>query len=158
MDLQALYHAALVTHIIGLSMMAGLTLADYIMFRQFWKIFHVDLEKARGIRTATSKLPVLLATGFILLVLSGVTMMAITHGVFGEQLWFRIKFALVVIIFVNAMVVGRRQGGKLNKALFQPDTSSSYGLAGIRNNIRLFHLAQMVLFITIFSLSVFKFN
>lgn len=160
MNLQTLYHLALVTHIIGLTTMAGATLADYILFKQFWKQYYLAKEKGMAVLETLSKLPMLMGIGILLLLLSGFTMMGITHGVFGEQLWFRIKFALVIIIILNGIVLGRRQGLKLRKLLVDnsPGKNQPSELLKIKGNIRLFHLSQILLFLVVFVLSVFKYN
>src|SRR5260221_6489995 len=115
--MQTLYQIALVAHIIGLATMAGTTLADYVLTKQFWRQYANDRPKAIAINAARSKFPMLFGIGIILLILSGVTMMGITHGAFGEQIWFRIKFGFVILIIVNGAVVGRRQVTKLKNLL-----------------------------------------
>jgi len=141
-------------------MLAGVTLVDFILFKQFWKHLKSDKKEGLAINAAMSKLPALFGIGVILLILSGVGMMAITNGVFGEQVWFRIKIALVVIIIINGLTVGRRQGAKLRKIL--PEVTSENDidsrLLKIRVRLRRFHISQLALFIIIFVLSVFKFN
>src|SRR5215207_6268648 len=108
--MNTLYQIALITHIIGLSTMAGSTLSAYVLSRKFWHQYSSDKSKAIAIHDAASKFPTLFAIGIILLILSGVAMMAITRGAFGEQLWFKIKFGLIIAVIVNGLAVGRRQG------------------------------------------------
>ena len=155
-----LYQIALVTHITGLTIMAGSTLVAYVLSIQFWTQYARDKSKAMAIHEAGSKFPLLFGIGIILLILSGVIMMAITHGAFGEQLWFRIKFGLIVTIILNGLAVGRRQGLKLTKALSEETTGAgnTEKLLKIKSNLRWFHMSQMIFFLTIFTLSVFKFN
>jgi hypothetical protein len=102
----------------------------------------------------------LLGLGIILLIVSGVSMMAITHGVFGEQIWFRIKFGLVIIIIINGLAIGRRQQIKLRKLLDEKTSGNliEARLAKLEKNIGYFHFIQLGLFLTVFVLSVFKFN
>ena len=158
--MQTLYSVALITHIIGITLLAGTTLVDYIITKQFWMQYSKDKMKGAAIYEAMSKVVKLFGIGIILLILSGVTMMAITNGAFGEQIWFRIKFGLVVIIIINGLAFGRRQGIKLRKILSADSAGNSVetSLSKIRSNLRLFHVSQMILFIIIFVLSVFKFN
>jgi hypothetical protein len=87
-------------------------------------------------------------------------MMYITNGAFGEQTWFRIKFALILIIVINALAVGRRQGSKLKKWLSLNTTGESQDaeLRVLKRGMNGFLLAQMFFFLAIFTLSVFKFN
>ena|SRR5713226_5470832 len=160
MAIQTIYYSALVGHIVGLTLMAGTTVSDYIVFRQFWKQVPIDRSKGIVIQRAVSRFPLLFGIGFIFLVISGVTMMAITHGVFGEQIWFRIKFALIIIIIINGLAFGRRQGVKLKRYLSEelPGINGEQNLLRIKRNLGLFHLLQIALFILIYVLSVFKFN
>ena len=155
-----LYHLALVGHIVGLTMAAGTTLVDYVILKQFWKQLAIDRPKGVAILNATSRFPLLFGIGFLLLIISGVTLMAITHGAFGEQSWFRIKMALVVILVINGVAVGRRQGTKLRKILSgeKPGGDVEERLLKLRKNINWFQTCQLALFLAIFILGVFKFN
>ena len=160
MSTQTLYHTALVIHITGLTMMAGTTLADYIMTKQFWKQFATDKQQAFAINKAMSKLVMLFGIGIILLILSGMSMMWLTNGMWGEQLWFRIKFGLVIVIIINGLAVGRRQGNQLRKLVAVEATGENTGtkLLKVKSDLNRFHVAQLALFIIVFVLSVFKFN
>jgi hypothetical protein len=160
MNTQAIYHLSLVTHIVGLTLMAGTTLVQYIIFKKFRKLAALDYSKGITILDSTSRLPGLSGIGIILLILSGVSMMAITHGAFGEQIWFRIKFGLVIIIIINGLAIGRRQGIKLRKLLDEKISGNliEARLLKLENNIGYFHFIQLALFLTVFVLSVFKFN
>jgi len=155
-----IYHIALVTHITGLTMMAGATLAHYITFKQFWKQVRNDKPKGLAIREAMSKLPLLVGIGFILLIISGVGMMAITRGAFGEQIWFRIKFGLIILIILNGLAIGRKQDLKLTKILSEGTSGKDVvaKLLRVKNNLNQYHIAQLAFFLIIFILSVFKFN
>jgi uncharacterized membrane protein SirB2 len=158
--MQSLYNAVLVAHIIGLTMVAGTTLVDYITTGYFWKQYTLDKRNGIAIQQTISKFQFLPAIGLILLIISGVGMMALTRGVFGEQIWFRIKFGLVIIIIINSLAVGRRQGSKLKKLLLAEniDDNSDTKLLKIKNNLRWFHIIQITLFVIVFVLSAFKFN
>jgi len=152
------YHLALVTHITGFTMMAGITLADFVTTKQFWKQYANDKPKAIAINNAMAQFPKFFGIGIILLILSGVAMMAITNGAFGEQLWFRIKFGLVILIIVNGLAIGRRQGTKLRKLLAPGNESTDAKFLKVKSRLNWFHISQITLFTIIFVLSVFKFN
>ena len=160
MNTQAIYHLSLVTHIVGLTLMAGTTLVEFIVFKKFRKMVETDHSKGITILESISRLPSLLGIGIILLIISGVSMMAITHGAFGEQIWFRIKFGLVIIIIVNGLAIGRRQRIKLSKLLNETASGSLIDsrLSKLEKNIGNFHFVQLALFLAVFVLSVFKFN
>ncbi len=148
----------LVLHLTGLILMAGTTFVDYITFKTFWKQFALDTEKSLGLLEATGKFSRLIGIGAALLILTGIGMMAITKGVFGEQLWFRIKFALVIVIIANALLNGRRLGLKLRKTVADGGVNATLQTESFRTRLNWFHLIQLVLFLVIIFLSVFKFN
>ncbi|SRR5260221_5441245 len=159
METQTIYHIALVTHITGITMVAGTVLVDYMISKQFWKLFEIEKQKGVTILEATSKLPILFGMGFLLLIISGVYMMYVTHGAFGEQIWFRIKFGLIILIIINGLAIGRRLGIKLRKNLSEETTGKvEMALFKIKGNMSLFHISQLAMFIIIFVLSVFKFS
>jgi hypothetical protein len=159
METQTIYHLALVTHIIAITMIAGTTLIDYVIFKQFSKQMNSDRQKGITIIEALSKLPMLFGIGFILIIISGVYMMYVTNGAFGEQTWFRIKFALILLIVINGLAVGRRQGVKLRNTLSGAgDVNIEENILKVSANLSLFHLSQMTMLVIIFVLSVFKFN
>ncbi|MDH7461844.1 hypothetical protein QEG73_11170 [Chitinophagaceae bacterium 26-R-25] len=158
--MQTLFYSALVTHIIGLAILAGSTLMDYLVSKKFWQQLMLDRERGIAIQEAMARIPLLMGVSLILLIASGITMMGITHGVFGEQLWFRIKFGLVIIIILNGMVIGRRQTMKLKKIIASTPSINvaDESLIKIRSNLNIFHITQLILFVIVFILSVFKFN
>jgi len=159
METQTIYHLALVAHIIAITMIAGTTLMDYVIFKQFWRQINTDRQKGITIIETLSKLPIVFGIGFILIIISGVYMMYVTNGAFGEQTWFRIKFALILLIVVNGLAIGRRQGVKLRNTLSATGNAGTEGnLLNIKANLSLFHLSQMTMLVIIFVLSVFKFN
>lgn len=160
MNSQFFYHTALVAHIIGLTMMAGTTLISYITGKHFWREYALDKAKGKQVIQTISKFQMLNGIGILLLVASGMTMMGFTHGIYGEQTWFRIKFGIVVIVIINGLGVGRRLGGKLRKVLTaaSPVPNADAQLMKIKGNMQLFYTLQLALFATIFILSVFKFN
>lgn len=148
----------LVLHLTGLILMAGTTFVDYITFKTFWKQFGLDRERSLGLLEATGKFSRLIGIGAALLIVTGIGMMAITKGVFGEQLWFRIKFALVIVIIANALLNGRRLGLKLRKTIADGGVNATFQTESFRTRLNWFHLIQLVVFLAIIFLSVFKFN
>ena len=148
----------LVLHLTGLILMAGTTFVDYITFKTFCKQFGLDRERSLGLLEATGKFSRLIGIGAALLIVTGIGMMAITKGVFGEQLWFRIKFALVIVIIANALLNGRRLGLKLRKTVADGGVNATLQTESFRTRLNWFHLIQLVVFLAIIFLSVFKFN
>ncbi|MDB4926827.1 MAG: hypothetical protein JWR23_2883 [Mucilaginibacter sp.] len=149
--------ACLTLHLTALTLMAGTTVVDYITFKSFWKLFYKEKEKAIGVMQVMATFSRLIGIGAAVLILTGIGMMALTNGVFGEQLWFRIKFGLVIILILNGAFVGRRQGVKLRK-LINSEPGSPDQVNAIRANLNKFYLIQLSIFFIIILLSAFKFN
>lgn len=140
-------------------MAAGTTLMDFLLIKQFWNQLAIDRQKGLAIQETISRVQRITGLGMLLLILSGITMMVMTRGVFGEQMWFRIKFGLVIVIIISQLAIRRRQGRILAKRLDEPrEQLPVEALPKIRRNINGFHFFQLALFVVIFTLSVFKFN
>ncbi|QHV93947.1 hypothetical protein [Spirosoma endbachense] len=153
---QMVYYGFLVLHLTGFVLFAGTTIVDFVAYRQFWKLFGKDKSQAIVISQVLAKFPVLMGIGIILLILSGVGMMAMTNGVFGEQLWFRLKFGLVIILIANGLLVGRREGVMLRRILAESNIELTEAIKKRKRNLTLFYPIQFTLFFTILLLSVFK--
>src|SRR6187551_493505 len=104
MNLSFLYPTFLIIHLAALAVVAGATLINYLGYRTLWKLVPQENVKAEGVLFFLSKFGRVIGIGAALLVISGLGMMVMTRGVYGEQLWFRIKFAIVVLIVANIIV------------------------------------------------------
>ncbi len=160
MTYQTGLNAALVFHLTGLAMLVGSTLLDFIITTRFWKIYATNKSEALVVRQVSDVFPIVTRLGGALMILSGIAMMAITHGVYGSQLWMRIKISLVVLIILNVSLVGRRNGKRLFQLLNEEreGLSRTNELEKVKGTTRLFYLSQLLLFVIIFVLSAFKFN
>jgi uncharacterized membrane protein SirB2 len=138
--------------------MAGTTLVDLIGYRTYWKFYDNNKEKAEGMLQFLAKLSRPVGIGAALLIFTGLGMMVITHGIFGEQTWFRIKFGLVIILIANNLLVGRRLGAALRKPVVANQVQLPLTMARIKKNLTVLHIIQLLIFLTIIFLSVFKFN
>jgi hypothetical protein len=143
----------LITHLTGLALMAGATVADSVTFNTFSKSYRNDGAPLLSLLALMDKFSVLLGIGAALLIISGTGMMIITHGAFAHQIWFKIKLALILTLICNGFLVGGRQKSKLIKHL---DTSARAKSA--MRNIELFFVVQLAIFLIIILLSIFKFN
>ncbi|MRG48999.1 hypothetical protein GFS24_28075 [Chitinophaga sp. SYP-B3965] len=152
-----LFNTSLWFHIIGISLMAGVTVADFVLTRKFWAFYVKSPQEGILVRKISNKLPVLIIAGILLILLSGVGMMIATHGVFDTFLWFRIKMGLVLLVILNAVIFGRRQNTQLNKLLLK-EIPEEQLLKRIQKNLNTFHITQLTLFAFIYLLSTFKFN
>ncbi|AYL96798.1 DUF2214 family protein [Mucilaginibacter celer] len=158
MNTATFLQSILVLHLSGLVIMAGTTIVDFTTFKTFWKHFDESPGKSKDILVTTSMSSRLIGIGAALLVITGIGMMALTNGVFGEQLWFRIKIAIVVVLLLNDILFGRRQAEKLRKIINADSAYLTETVNQIRTRLNIFFALQLLLFFSIVFLSVFKFN
>ncbi len=146
----------LVIHISGLVLIAGTTITGFVVFRAFIskaKTIHelsTSLLKLLGDLAATFRL------GGILLVLSGTGLMWVTGGIFLHQVWLQIKLSLILLLILNEVLIGKREIKKLNSSLSETNIDAVIRTAVPRLNM--FYAAQLLLFLAIISLAVFKVN
>ena len=158
MNIHTIYQCCLLLHITGFIFFIGTTVTDFVALKKFWQCREYDQPGANAIWLAVSKFPVLMGVGMMLIIITAIGMMAITHGAYGEQTWMRIKFPLVVIAIINGLLIRRRQGSKLSKLFDDTAINQTASFKHIRNNLNAFHYVQFILFSGILLLSVFKFN
>ena len=154
------YNAALVLHIVGITMMAGTSFIDYITFRFFYKTYATDTAKGLVLESYLYNLQRFLGIGMLLILASGITMMVKLHDVWGAQLWFRIKMGLLLLVIINGLGLRRMLGLRLRKTLSNGTAAIVMGEKWntIKRYFAMVQFSQILLFITIFILSVFKFN
>ena len=150
----------LVLHIIGLSAMAGTALVDFICYSRFWRQYPGGKEKAAAVLPILSIFRFIFAGGFLLLLISGISMVALSHGLYAEQLWFRIKMGIILLALLNGAVVGSRVASKIRKVIAADIAGANVEASreSLRGRLRMVHMLQLLFFVTIFVLSVYKFN
>ncbi|WP_342085610.1 hypothetical protein [Dyadobacter sp. OTU695] len=153
------YNLALVMHIVGITLMAGATAVEYITFRQFWKTIPSDKGKGMVIWRTISDYQKMMGIGMLIIIIGGVVMMYYLHEAWGAQLWFRIKFGLVILVIINGLGIRRILGSRLSKLLaaMRPVYERTPSTLRIRGYIQVVHWIQLVLFLAIYILSIFKF-
>jgi hypothetical protein len=153
-----MYNVFLVTHIVGLTIMAGTTFIDFITFNHFLKTYWKNEAQGLVIENLMNKLQRFMGIGMLVIILSGVGMMAYLHQVWGKQLWFQIKMGMLLLIIINGLGFRRILGSKLRKYLTENSSGGTEQLYKIKHRMMIVHILQMSFFVVIFFLSVFKFN
>lgn len=120
MDIYMIRQLLLVTHISGLVFSAGITLAGFVLAQP-----PKALDKTFGI-------------GATLLLLSGIGLMWLTHGVFLHQPWLQVKLGLIVLLVLNEILVGKR--------------------AATISRMNRYYVSQLLLFLGIITMALFKFQ
>ncbi|PTS98550.1 hypothetical protein DBR11_14580 [Pedobacter sp. HMWF019] len=138
--------------------MAGTTLINFVNYQTFWKLFEHQNEKATGVLSITARLPRLIGIGAALLVCTGIGMIALTHGVLAQQLWFRIKFVLVLLLIANNIFNGRELETKLSNMISGNASDLSSQALNLKDRLRTYYLLQLGIFLIIIFLSAYKFN
>jgi hypothetical protein len=156
---QNIYNTILVVHVVGIVLMAGTAVIDLFTFQYFWKRYSEDKKQALVVENIGFRLQRFMGVGMLLILLSGIGMMAYLHQVWGQQLWFRIKMVVLVVIIINGLGLRRTMGAKLRRILdTDPTTDVALSLSQVKVRMMIVQYLQLLLFIVIFTLSVFKFS
>ncbi|MCD9019938.1 hypothetical protein [Parachryseolinea silvisoli] len=155
---QQVYDIAKTLHIVGISVAAGTSLIDLILLQYFWNIYRFRIQEGVVIERLVGRLQRVAAVGLMLIVLSGVTMMFYLHTVWGPQLWFRIKMGVLLLIIINGLSFRRVLGKRIHARVMQESTVRWTQQGSLRSGVTVVQLMQLVFFLVIFVLSVFRFN
>ena len=147
-----LYLFSLFIHITGISLAAGTTFISFLVNRRFWNAYGTNKVKALTLIELSSRFPRITGLGIGLLILSGMYIMFLTKGAFGEQLWFRIKIVLVVLVIIINIVINILE--KRVKGMVTAEVNAG----GLQRKVTSYYMIQLILFLAIFVLGVFKFN
>src|SRR5260221_12787065 len=91
------YNIALVTHIVGITIMAGDTFIDFIIFHQFWKAYPSDKPKSILIEDMLHRLQRFMGIGRVVILVSGVGMIGYLHQVWAQPVCLRVKIGVLVL-------------------------------------------------------------
>jgi uncharacterized membrane protein SirB2 len=150
--------AFLMLHLIALTLLVGSTLIDFLNHRLFWKLFEQQQERASGILLNSAHYSRLPGIGAALLIVTGICMVALRHGLPAGQLWFRIKMIMVLLLIVNTIFNGRRLGIKLRKIINGNSTGLEGQVMHLKGKLQTFYLIQLGILLIIIFLSAYKFN
>lgn len=145
-------------HITGLAISGGLSLANYLSQRKYWKVAVADRCQV-AMTSLPPRIPALFWVGVVLLVLSGGMMMHLAFSAFMSQSWFHIKLGLLLLIILNAVVINRlvRLFGKTHRSE-HVSLSMQKERIRLKRTVTFLSFIQLVFFALIFVLAVFRFN
>jgi hypothetical protein len=160
MNMLSFLQAGLLLHIIGLTTVAGTILVSYMILRQFRSEYTLDKQKGYAILQVLSKLPALAATGLVLQIISGVMMLAAAGGGYGQQLWFKIKMLLVILIIAGIIVLYRNMQRRLHQWVLDDmlHGDKTRQIVSLTGRISRVQVILLFFFMIIFILSVYRFN
>lgn len=145
-------------HLAGLAMMAGTTIIDFFTFEMFCRLMSDNINKASGLLPLMSAYGSFVRTGAIILILTGASMFILLDGIWWQQLWFKIKMGLVVLLILNGMLVGNKNGVRLRSMAYKGLPDLVRQTADVRDNLNRFYITQLVLFSLIVLLSAIKYD
>lgn len=154
-----LYYSALVLHLTGVALLAGAAILDYVFVRRMFVTRYSDQHSKSSDLQFIHRLGPFLAIGGLLMILSGLTMIFTSGGVWEKQLWFKVKMGLVLLVLLNAIVLRHKALGSIKPVQLQ--TNAGIGdsqWSGNKLTLTISQTVQLILLLTIFVLSVFKFN
>ncbi|MBN9381157.1 MAG: hypothetical protein J0H74_10340 [Chitinophagaceae bacterium] len=147
----------LVLHVVGFTTMAGTVLADFTINRRSNRYLTSDKLKALSILEGTAFFPALIGIGVGLLLITGISMVVILKGAVTSMLWFKVKMILVLLIIVNGGGPMRRNVANLKLLLSESTGNNNGRILALKGRMTVAHSIQMILFLAIFILSVFRF-
>ena len=151
-----LLNVYLLLHITGFTIMAGAVLADFTLSARLNRYLLTDKGRALILLEASASLAPLIGIGAVLLILTGTGMVIELKSAVTQALWLRIKMPLVLLVVLNGTVLARPATLRLKKLLLD-GTPATAGIGRLRNRRSVIYILQLLLFVAIFILSIFKF-
>ena len=151
-----IYTAVKMLHIIGFATAFGISLATFFAYNRFWQLYEINREQGLSAFKAFTFLQRVGMSGLMLVLLAGISMLALSNWSFVSQLWFQIKLGLIALIFVNGFTLGRTSTIKLDHFINQ-GIYEGHDALKLQANLRRFLLIQILLYVTIIFLSVYRF-
>jgi hypothetical protein len=157
MNAQTSLQFYLVLHIIGFTIMAGTIVADLVIQQRMKKYLIAEKQKASIMLETAAGFPLLIGVGAFLLVSTGIGMVIIFKGHIFNMLWFRIKIILVILAMLNGSIILKRNAIKLKVLLHENSVRNDEAILSLKGRMAFFHSIEILLLLTIFILSIFKF-
>jgi len=85
-------------------------------------------------------------------------MLVTVKGAWWEQLWFMVKMTLVILLVLNGMFVGNKQGFKLREMIGDNAPDFIQRATNIRGTLNRFYIIQLAIFIIVILVSVIRFD
>lgn len=143
-------------HIIGIIIMAGTTLIDYLTFKTFWKLADHGDSRSLGLIPLMDKYGAFIRTGAVTLMVTGIGMLIVQKNDCIHQFWFKVKLVLFFLLLLNGMFFGNTQGHKFREAVTAYSPDFVQHTEQTRKNLSLFYPIQLTLFFLTISISMMQ--
>lgn len=154
--MQLITRALIILHIVGIIIMAGTTLIDYLSFRTFWKLANDGDTRSLGLIPLMEKYGAFIRTGAVTLMLTGIAMLILQKADWIHHFWFKVKLGLFFLLLLNGMFVGNSQGHKFRETVTAHASDFTGHTMQIRKNLNLFYTVQLTLFFLTISVSIMQ--
>ncbi|MGN6600797.1 MAG: DUF2269 family protein [Ginsengibacter sp.] len=153
-----LFPFALFFHIIGITLIAGGSIGGLVLERQVYRYFNQTPSKAVVLAPLMSRYPIIIQSGALLMLLSGLTMLYTLHWAVASELWFIIKMCLYVALILNGLLVAKPTGMKLGKLLALPQTEeTNKQFHSLKRKMTIFHISEFSMLVMIYVLAIYRF-
>jgi len=155
--MNALLNVGLVLHICGISLLVGMTAAGFISCRRIFVILRSQEHNATPLLKLVALFTKMQMLGGGFIILGGIMMMIAFQGLIMGLLWFKLKLVLLMLLLLNVPLMLRPANLKLFRFISGAVSDLSV-LDTARRLFNSFYIIQLLLFLGIFLLSVFRFN
>jgi len=150
-----LHQLGLFIHVIGIFMIAGGNVGNFIVERQFWNNVVKTPETAKKIAPLLLLFPPVIILGALLMLLSGLVMLYSVNWGFVGQTWFTIKMVIFVLLILNGRIVGNPTLKKIESNIQTGDYAQVSGVLKLK--IKRFHAVQYSLLLVLIIVTLFRF-
>jgi len=158
MSSQTIFDLLLVLHLCGMATAIGMTLANLIAFKQFWKLYAINKEQGVLSFRGITKFNLFGMLSLLLVILTGIGLLWVVHWTLAELLWFKIKMTMVLLLLVNGFTLGRINNVKLSKLISEKEKPNPLpDIKNLKRNLQIFQATQLILFLIAIIMVAFKF-
>ena len=161
--------SALFLHIISLIILSGGAVGTLIMELTLWDVALTNTKVAGILAKAYSRFPLFATGGALLLLVSGINLLASSGWAFWGQSWLTVKLMLFVFLFVHPIFTVKPAGARLGKLLQQESMKNDAGkdaiptsedtinqIKALRKVFVRFHIIQFSVLTLLLILATFK--
>ena len=150
---QFFFRLLLALHIIGIVVMTGTTVVDYMTFKIFCKLADQRPDRSVGLLPVMSKFGVLVRAGAGTIILTGIGLLVLSKDIL-QQPWFHLKLVLVTGLFLHGILVGNPHGMRFRSLVADNNGHLLQEIASERAILDRFYIVQLALFLIIILVSV----
>ena len=154
--MQLIIRGLVVLHIVGIVIMSGTTLVDYLAFKTFWKLADQGDTRSLGLIPLMAKYGTFIRIGAVTLMLTGIALLILQEAEWMHRFWFKVKLGLFFLLLLHGMFVGNTQGHKFRETVTTHASDFAVHTIQAKKNLNLFYPIQLTLFFLTISVSMMQ--